>query len=34
MEEKVEKQKLPSISDLRKLNCESSRELLRETGHN
>jgi hypothetical protein len=34
MEEKAEKQKSFQVSDLRKLNCESSRELLRNMGHN
>lgn len=34
MEERQEKQKTSTNSDLRKLDCESSRELLRARGHN
>lgn len=34
MEERQEKQKSSALSDLRKLNCESSRQQLREMGYN
>ena len=34
MDDRVEKQKSSALSDLRKLNCESSREKLREMGYN
>ena len=34
MEEKQEKQKTSTQSDLRKLDCESSREMLRNMGYN
>lgn len=34
MEEKVEKNRLSEVRDLRKLKVDASKELLRQMGHN